>query len=199
MCIRDRRKVYAPFSQTSEAGVTQTPVEGYIDVNQMIYPTVNTGVVNEKGQWAGVKSDDDNFLILGTDVAVPNGQEILAPAGDPDFIDMSGFNDLFIAIKPSRTGNVAIKAIMGPDTNRFANLSPVNSGSVLSGNVTTETTTGLGDLFHDAAESLTADVWNIFYIHRDLAHQKNMQFSITNNSGGNSDIQFAFMRMVGAL
>ena len=57
-----KRKVYAPFSQTSEAGVAQTPVEGYIDVNQTIYPTVNTGVVDEKGQWAGVKSDDADFF-----------------------------------------------------------------------------------------------------------------------------------------
>ena len=37
-----KRKAYAPFSQTIEAGVAQTPVEGYIDVNQTIYPTVNT-------------------------------------------------------------------------------------------------------------------------------------------------------------
>ena len=195
-----KRKVYAPFSQTSEAGVTQTPVEGYIDVSQMIYPTVSTGVVNEKGQWSGVKSDDTEFIGITKHVGVSNGGETLSPdTGDLNFIDMSGFNDMFIAIKPTRAGNCAIKAVMGPDTNRFANLSPVNSGSVLSGNVTTETTTGLGDLFHDAAESLTADVWNIFYIHRDLAHQKNMQFSITNNAGGISTIEVAFMRMVGAL
>ena len=49
-----KRKAYAPFSQTSEAGVAQTPVEGYIDVNQTIYPTVQTGVVNENGTWVGV-------------------------------------------------------------------------------------------------------------------------------------------------
>ena len=128
-----KRKVYAPFSQTSEAGVTQTPVEGYIDVSQMIYPTVSTGVVNEKGQWAGVKSDDDEFEILGTELAVPNGQEVLAPGGDTPFIDMTGFKDIQFAVKVSNTGNYAFKAVMGPDTNRFANLSPVNPAAELKG------------------------------------------------------------------
>ena len=59
-----KRKAYAPFSLTSEAGVAQTPVEGYIDVEQKIYPTVATGTVNENGKWEGVKSDDTDFLVL---------------------------------------------------------------------------------------------------------------------------------------
>jgi len=190
-----KRKAYAPFSQTSEAGVAQTPVEGYIDVNQTIYPTVSTGVVNEKGQWSGVKSDDDNFLILGTDEAVPNNQVILAPAGDPDFIDMTGFTNLFLAVKVSNGGGYAMEAVMGPDTNRFANLTPVNAGTGLRGNVDPRSA-GIDGLFSDAAETMVADVWNIFYLKDNLASQKNMQFRITNNAGGNSDIQFAFMRLV---
>ena len=41
------RKVYAPFSLTSElGGVTQTPVEGYIDVEQRIKPTLTVGSVD---------------------------------------------------------------------------------------------------------------------------------------------------------
>ena len=191
-----KRKVYAPFSQTSEAGVTQTPVEGYIDVSQMIYPIVNTGVVNEKGQWAGVKSNDDEFEILGTELAVPNGQEVLAPGGDTPFIDMTGFSSIFIAIKPSRGGNCAITAVMGTDTEPFANLSPVAAANTLRGNVYSDNTTTTENLFNDAAESMTADVWNIFYIQGRLANQKNLQFKITNNSGGNSDIQFSYMRLV---
>jgi len=47
----------------------------------------------------------------------------------------------------------------------------------------------------DNAESLTADVWNIFYICGRLAYQKLLQFKITNNSGGESDIQFAYLRV----
>ena len=191
-----KRKVYAPFSQTSEAGVTQTPVEGYIDVNQTIYPTVSTGVVNEKGQWSGVKSDDDNFLILGTDEAVPNNQVILAPAGDPDFIDMTGFTNLFIAYRPTRGGNIAQEAIMGPDTLPFANLSPINAAAALRG-LTDPTISSFGQALLESSEALTADVWNIFYIGLGrLANQKNMQFKITNNSGGASTIEFGFMRLV---
>ena len=191
-----KRKVYAPFSQTSEAGVTQTPVEGYIDVNQTIYPTVSTGVVNENGQWSGVKSDDDNFLIMGTHLAVPDGQDILAPAGDPDFIDMTGFKNIILAVKPSRNGNCALEAAMGPDTNRFANLHPVNAGTILRGTADASGGGGIEPLFSET-ENLTADVWNIFTLqYGRLQAQKNMQFKITNNSGGNSDIQVAFLRLV---
>ena len=191
-----KRKVYAPFSQTSEAGVTQTPVEGYIDVNQTIYPPVSTGVVNENGQWSGVKSDDNNFLIMGTHLAVPDGQDILAPAGDPDFIDMTGFKNIILAIKPSRSGNYLMQAVMGPDTNRFANLQPVNAGTILRGTADASGGGGIEPLFSET-ENLTADVWNIFTLqYGRLQAQKNMQFKITNNSGGNSDIQVAFLRLV---
>ena len=191
-----KRKVYAPFSQTSEAGVTQTPVEGYIDVNQTIYPTVSTGVVNEKGQWSGVKSDDDEFEILGTELAVPNGQEILAPGGNEPFIDMTGFKSIFIAIKVTNGGSYATQAIMGTDTQPFANLTPVDAAVALKGTAAQGTPVDLENLYSDAAQTFTADVWNIYHIANNLAGQKNMQFKITNNSGGNSDIQFAFMRLV---
>jgi len=191
-----KRKVYAPFSQTSEAGVTQTPVEGYIDVSQMIYPIVNTGVVNEKGQWSGVKSSDDDFRILGTEEAVPNGQDILAPGGNTPFIDMTGFNHIQIAILVTNGGNMGIRAIMGPDTESYANLKPVNPASDLKGNQSQTTPADLEDIFLDSAQNLTADVWNIFMIRNVLADQKLLQFKITNNTGGNSDIQFAYMRLV---
>ena len=192
-----KRKVYAPFSQTSEAGVPQTPVEGYIDVNQTIYPIVNTGVVNEKGQWAGVKSNDDEFEILGTELAVGAGAAILAPGGNTPFIDMTGFEDLFIAVKPSNGGDYAFEAVMGTDTEPFANLTPVDAANSLFGSMESR----LGDftfdrLFKDSAQNLTADVWNIFIFQERLKSQKNLQFKITNNSGGNSDIQFAYMRLV---
>jgi len=49
---------------------------------------------------------------------------------------------------------------------------------------------------NDAAEALTVNVWNIFYIKGTLENQKNLQFKITNNAGSNSDIEFAYMRMV---
>ena len=58
----DKRKAYAPFSLITESGVSNAPVEGYIDVNQEIQPIVSTGVVNENGTWTGVKSDDKEFF-----------------------------------------------------------------------------------------------------------------------------------------
>ena len=192
-----KRKVYAPFSLTSEAGVAQTPVEGYIDVNQAIYPTVNTGTVNENGTWTGIKSDDAEFIGITKHVAVPNGGETLSPdTGTMNSIDMSGFNDIFIAVKPSNGGNVQITAVMGPDTNRFANLEPVVAGATLKGVTETNTST-FTNLLNDSSESLTADAWNIFFAGRQqLKGQKNMQIKIFNNSGGNSDIEFAFMRLI---
>jgi len=190
------RKAYAPFSLTSEAGVAQTPVEGYIDVRQEIYPTVSTGTINENGKWTGVKSDDAGFIGLSKDIQVADGTEIFAPStNNVPSIDMTGFSAMFIAIKPSNGGAYAIQACMGPDTIRFANLEPVNAGTQLRGNF--GTSSSLNALLVDSSDTLTADVWNIFYIDaRRLAGQKNMQFKIINNSGGNSDIEFGFMRLV---
>ena len=79
----------------------------------------------------------------------------------------------------------------------FANLNPVNAGADLRG-------TGFGDpsdrsfeyLLFDDAESMTADVWNIFYIKDRLQNQKLLRFKITNNSGGISTVETAFMRIV---
>jgi len=48
----------------------------------------------------------------------------------------------------------------------------------------------------DSAEAMTADVWNIFYIGNRVQNQKLLQFNIVNNSGGNSDIDFAYLRIV---
>ena len=194
-----KRKVYAPFSLTSEAGVAQTPVEGYIDVNQTIYPTVNTGTVNENGTWAGVRSDDVEFRGFTKDLQIPDTVEILTPVGptvEDNRIDMSGFKDLFIAVKPSRGGNYTIKAIMAPSSSeqRFANLTPLNDGGLLKGSK--ETQSDFNSVLSDGNETCAANVWKIFSIMGALKHQRNMQFSITNQSGGLSDIEFAYMRLV---
>jgi len=54
----------------------------------------------------------------------------------------------------------------------------------------------MNDAFNDGAEAMTADVWNIYMIKAVLSNQKLLQFKITNNSGGESDIETAFLRMV---
>jgi len=193
------RKVYAPYSKTGEQ-VGQTPLEGYVNVNQAVYPAVNTGIVNEDGEWVGIKSTDKQFRIDAKHEAIPNSANVLSPQSDPQYIDMTGFNDLFIGLKVSNGGNFAITAVMGPDVNAFANLSPVNAAANLVGVSAADSTSSnnqnMNNLFIDTAESLTADVWNIFCIQDRLRGQRLLQFKIGNNSGGESNIELATMRVV---
>jgi len=195
-----KRTGYAPWSLTREAGVQSATVNGTIDIPQNIQPVLDTGFVDEQGNWKGVKSSDEEFFAFTKHIAVDNGGETLSPATDTvDHIDMTGFSKIYLAIKPTRGGNVAIKAVMGPDTNRFANLSPVNPGENLRGSNPSSTGNAIDDLFSNAAESLTADVWNIYIIgatNNELIDQKLLQFKITNNAGGASDLEVAFMRIV---
>ena len=195
-----KRKAYAPFSLTSEAGVGQTPVEGYIEVNQMIYPSVDTGVIDENGEWKGVKANDKEFIAFTKDETVPNGAVILTPSANPNGtwpLDMTGYNDIFLAVKPSEAGNYAIKAVMGPDSVSFANLNPVNAAATLTGTMAQSTPVDFESLFEDGTVAMTADVWNIFIIGNNLRNQKLLQFKITNNTGSEAaSIECAFMRLV---
>ena len=191
------RTGYAPWSLTREAGVQSATVDGTIQVPQYIQPVLDTGFVDEKGNWKGTKSSDETFFISDKALAVGNGVAVLFPnTANADFIDMTGFNSIFYAIKPSNGGNCAVTAVMGPDSNSFANLTPVVAAATLRGNVFDTTSKDLQDIFNDSAESLTADAWNIYFIQGRLTGQKLLQFQVTNNSGGNSDIDFAFMRLV---
>ena len=192
------RTGYAPWSLTREAGVQSATVDGTIEVPQYIQPTIDTGFVDIKGNWKGVRSSDETFKIDATHEGVPNGAAVLSPQAQPDFIDMTGYSSLYIAIKPSNAGNVAITAVMGPDTNTFANLTPVNAATTLRFITDDDTAQNqdLRDCFNDAAEQLAADVWNIYNIQNVVSNQKVLQFKITNNSGGSSDIDFAYMRIV---
>ena len=193
-----KRKVYAPFSQTSEAGVAQTPVEGYIGVNQTIYPSVDTGVIDENGTWRGVKSSDSEFIGFTKHIEVVDSARTISPdTANLNHIDMNGYRDLFIAIKPSQAGNHEIEARMGPDTNRFANLQPIGASASLRGcfnGIGNES--DLEQLFKETAEGLQADVWNIFIIQGRLSGQRNLVFTIDNDTGSTEDLEFAFMRMV---
>jgi len=195
--VRNRRGL-APWSLAREAGVESATVDGTIEVPQYVQPTLSTGFVDEKGDWKGSKSNDKDFIALQTDEAIANGGTILTPGVNPDGtwpLDMTGYKDILIAIKPTNGGNYGIQAIMGPDSLSFANLNPVNAATVLRGNYKEDGT--MADLLNDSAEALTADVWNIFSIDAGkLANQKLLQFKITNNSGDISTIETAFMRIV---
>ena len=72
----------------------------------------------------------DPFKIFGKDEQVPDGSLILVPTGnaDPDnFIDITGFEDILIALRVSNGGNYKIDAVMGSDVYSFANFSPINA------------------------------------------------------------------------
>ena len=195
-----KRTGYAPWSLTREAGVQSATVDGTIEVPQYLQPVIDTGFVDEKGNWKGVKSSDEQFIGFTKAESVPNGQAVLFPdSSNFDHINMTGFSSIFLAFKPSNTGDCRIEAVMGPDTNSFANLTPINSGAVIRGNTNAwngSNLSELGNIMLDSADTLTADVWNIFIIQQRLAEQKVAQIKITNNSGDASTIEFAFMRLV---
>jgi len=188
------RTGYAPWSLTREAGVQSATVDGTLQIPQYGQPVISIGFVDEKGNWQGRKSSDEVFIGITKAESIANGGNTLAPDTNTfPSIDMSGFTDLYFAIRPSNGGNFACNAVMGPDTVSFGNLSPVNAGTDLKGAVRQ---TDFNNLLVDGADSMTVDVWNIFYIQNILGGQKNLQFKITNNSGGASDIEFGFMRLV---
>jgi len=197
--VRNRRGL-APWSLAREAGIESATVDGTIEVPQYVQPVLDTGFVDEKGDWKGAKSNDKDFIALQIDAAIANGGNFLSPSQNADGtwpLDMTGFRDIFIAIKPTNGGAYAIHAVMGPDDLSFANLSPVNPAALLRGNYgRREGGQVMQDLFKDDNETLTADVWNIFSITESLANQKLLQFKFTNSSGGSSDIETAFMRLV---
>ena len=196
--VRNRRGL-APWSLSREAGIESATVDGTISVPQYVQPVLDTGFVDEKGDWKGAKSSDKDFIALQTDLGIANTANFLTPSENADGtwpLDMTGFCGLFIAIKPTNGGNYKIEAVMGPDNLAFANLSPVNAAAVLKG-TRGDSGNDFDSLFSDSAESMTADVWNIFSIMScGLRDQKLLQFKITNNSGGSSDVETAFMRLV---
>ena len=191
-----KRSVNSPWGNVYKEGLPSTAVDDKTLVDQEVRPTINTGSIDVRtGKWEGVTHSDENFKDFTTHLAIPNGAAVLAPAtATRDYIDMTGFSDIFIAIKPSNGGAVAITAVMGPDTNTFANLTPVDPAVTIKTSVSPNTT--LSSAFYDSAETLTADVWNIYNIQTVLSNQKNLQFKILNNSGGESNIEFAYLRMV---
>jgi hypothetical protein len=186
----ENRRGISPWSVEREAGIESATVDSNITVPQIMQPTLNSGYIDEAGNWKGNKSSDEEFSFYHKGNAIPNGEVELCST-----CDMTGFNDIQIAIRPSNGGNFGITAVMGPDTNRYANLSPINAAATLRGN--TDTVGAVFDnLCNDTSEALTADVWNIIMLANILANQKLLQFKITNSSGGSSDIEVMYLRIV---
>jgi len=195
--VAQKREGYAPFSIERKAGVQSATVNGTIDVVQEIRPTLTTGFIDERGDWKGLKSSEEQFHSFGNDEAIANGATILAPqsaSGTVWPLDMTGYDDVMVAIKPTNGGNYSLTAVMGPADFAFANLRDVNPNSILIG--APYPNDDNATLYNDGAQSLTADVWNIVIIQQRLKSQKLLQFRIVNNSGGESDIETAFLRLV---
>ena len=198
--VRNRTGL-APWSLSREAGIESATVDGTIEVPQYVQPVLDTGFVDEKGDWKGAKSDDKDFIALQTDPAIANGGTILTPSVNPDGtwpLNMTGYNDISLAIKITNTGAYKIQAVMGPDSVSYANLSPVVAAAGLRiGTDGEPSDEGFYAAFEDAAETLgTADAWYVFNIQGRLRNIKLLQFAITNNSGDISTIETAFMRLV---
>jgi len=192
------RKAIAPWSTERSQGIESATVDSNIETPQYLQPTVNTGVIDLNGNWIGNQTSDKLFRGFTIAEGIPNSGVALFPdTNNFPSIDMTGYKSIFIAIKPNNGGNVSIEAVMGPDTQRFANLTPVNAASALRGStIANSATADMANLFGDSAEALTADVWNIFIIQENLQAQQNMQFKVTNSNLGESNIEFAFMRVV---
>jgi len=188
------RRGISPWSLEREAGIESATVDSNIEVPQYLQPTVDTGFIDERGSWKGNKSSDEVFKFYQKDEAIANAGTFITAFG----LDMTGFNDIQMAIRPTRAGNYAITAVMGSDGSQsYANLNPVNAAVTLRGTFgRREGGQVMQSLFEDSGESLTADVWNIFYIFESLANQKLLQFKLVNNSGGESNIETTFLRIV---
>jgi len=194
----EKREAFAPWSLTRKAGVQSATVNSDIEVPQNIQPTLSTGFVDEDGDWKGLKSSDEQFNNFGNDEAIANGATILAPqsvTGNPPWVlDMTGFRSIYIALKVTNGGNYGVTAVMGPNDFSFANIAPIAPARNLKGADPLDPS--LENIFLDSAVDCQSDQWNIVLIKERLSNQKLLQFKITNSSGGESDIETAFMRLV---
>jgi len=194
------RKSIAPWSERVSEGLIDQPIDSSITASQTLTATVDTGFIDQSGTWKGVVSSDTIFGITQTDIGIANTGTFITPSKNADGtwpLDMTGFTDLFLAIKVTNTGNYKIGAIMGPDDISFGGLSPVEPAVLLKGFPIGDDPTDMSNLMDDAAENIsTAGTWFIFSIMDRMKHQKLLQFKITNNSGGSSNIDTAFMRLV---
>ena len=70
----------------------------------------------KKGDWKGSKSSDKDFIAFQLDIGIANGADFVTPSSNADGswpLDMTGYKDLILAIKPSNGGNYGIIGVMG--------------------------------------------------------------------------------------
>jgi hypothetical protein len=191
------RTGYAPWSLTREAGVQSATVDGTIQVPQYVQPTLSTGFVDEKGNWQGIKSNDEVFIGFTKALAIPNGANSLFPdTNNHPSINMEGFSHLQFVAKSSNDGAFRIDAKSGPDTVNTLNVTLTPSADIkMAGIGDPQSDTGFADALFDASETLTSG-FRIFTVYDRLKDLPNFQILLTNNTGGDADIEFAFRRLV---
>jgi len=193
-------KTITPFSTRAKEGATDAPLGDFVNVDQNITSVADVGHYDiNTGRLTGVPTSDRVFIAYEKQDEIANTAAIIAPSANADGswpLSMVGYNSIAIAIKPSNGGNVKIEAIMGDASNTFMGLTPIDAAAVLKGN-RGGAGNELDNLLLQSAISLTADVWNIYMLgHGILANQDLLQFKVTNNSGGISNIETAFVRFV---
>tara|TARA_Y100000296_G_C5096574_1_gene217684 strand:- start:34 stop:609 length:576 start_codon:yes stop_codon:yes gene_type:complete len=187
------RTGYAPWSLTREAGVQSATVDGTIQVPQYIQPTLDTGFVDFKGNWKGRASNDTEFIGFQRDESIANGAEVLSN----DTIDMVDHDFLMIALKPSNGGNYKFQLLLsGAETgdDSYFNLKPVDTTLSAFTTQRSDASTHNFDFVLDVTQSCNADVWSVFKVN-DCKGFKLIQ-KITNNSGGPSTMEQAYMRVL---
>jgi hypothetical protein len=186
------RTGYAPWSLTREAGVQSATVDSEIKVPQYLQPIVDTGIIDEKGDWKGIKSSDEVFIDFQTDLAIADNGEIISNK----VIDMYGYSRMNIALQVSRAGNYFYELLFGGDTDDgYLNLKPITTIRPPKATIRTDSSTNAFIALLSDQESIDiADVWFVYQVN-DLEGFK-LKLKITNQSGGNSNIQTAIQRLI---
>ena len=188
------RTGYAPWSLTREAGVQSATVDGTIQVPQYIQPVLTTGFVDKKGNWIGTESNDTEFINFQIDEAIADNAETLSAKT----IDMFNHDILMFALKVSRTGNYNLKLIVsGTETGNdsYFNLKPAFTNLAARATMRTDSSTDAFDKVLDDQEAIAdAGTWHVFKINDCRGFKLVMQ--VVNQSGGNSNIEQAIMRII---
>jgi hypothetical protein len=191
------RKAIAPWSLEREQGIESATVDSNIETPQYLQPVVNTGVINKDGNWIGVETSDKVFTGFTKALAIANGAIALFPAtNDHPNINMEGFNHLQFIAKSTNAGAFRIDAKVGPETVKSLNVVLTAGADIrMAGIGDPQSDTGFADALYDATETISTG-FRIFTVYDRLKDMPNMQIYLTNNTGGNADIEFAFRRLV---
>ena len=192
-----KRIGYAPWSLTREAGVQSATVNSDIEVPQYIQPVLATGFVDDKGDWKGTKSSDEQFIGFTKGEAIPASGELLCPdTNNFPSIDMTGFRHLQFAVKGDDSFVAGFTAVAGPDT-----VSTLNLGQGAAG--FNARFLGQSRYVDDTFDNVLADTseqiypnWTIFTILDRFTGLTNVQIKVTNQGASAKDIDFAFRRLV---